>query len=67
MERYITDENLTLFREQISRQGKNDSTVDKYIRDMQKLEKYADGRLLSQELLQGFLQILIHRKEMSAI
>lgn len=67
MERYITDENLTLFREQISRQRKNDSTVDKYIRDMQKLEKYADGRLLSQELLQGFLQILIHRKEMSAI
>lgn len=59
MERYITEENLTAFRECISRQGKNDSTVDKYIRDMQKLERYVDGRMLTRELLQGYIPWLL--------
>lgn len=50
MERIITDELLNLFRQALYEDEKRNSTIKKYMRDIEKLKDFLGGRALNKEL-----------------
>lgn len=50
MERIITDELLDLFRQALYEDEKRNSTIKKYMRDIEKLKNFLGGRALNKEL-----------------
>ncbi len=49
MKRIINQKRIELFRRELYREEKKESTIEKYIRDLRKLEKYLDGRPVNKE------------------
>ncbi len=58
MRHLITEKCLTAFRMQLHREEKGKLTVEKYMRDLKKLEDFANGRSLDKELVIEYKQYL---------
>lgn len=60
-ERVITKERLESYRKYLLESEKASNTVEKYIRDVEKLRKYANGRKITKELLLDYREYLLHQ------
>ncbi len=58
MRRIITKKRIELFRQQLYREEKRENTIEKYIRDLKKLEKYLHGRVVNKENMIQFKEYL---------
>lgn len=58
MKRIINKKRIELFRRELYREEKKESTIEKYIRDLRKLEKYLDGQPVSKENMIQFKEQL---------
>lgn len=58
MKRIINKKRVELFRRELYREEKKESTIEKYIRDLRKLEKYLDGQPVSKENMIQFKEQL---------
>ena len=52
--RFVTDEIITRYKEILTRDEKRKQTIEKYIRDIKKLQKYLAGRELTKECMVGY-------------
>lgn len=57
--RVITEQKIKKFKEMLYQQEKHQNTIDKYIRDIRKLQAYARMREITQELLVGYKEYLV--------
>ena len=58
MKRIINKKRIELFRKELYREEKKESTIEKYIRDLKKLEKYLAGRTITKENMIQFKEYL---------
>lgn len=54
----ITDESIKKFKKKLIQSEKGRRTIEKYVRDVRRLMSYADGRIISQELLIKYKEYL---------
>mgnify|MGYP004607617227 CR=1 FL=1 len=66
LEWVITEQKLMEFREILYRQEKRKNTIDKYMRDIRKLQSFAGGQSISQELLVAYKEYLTRTGEYCA-
>lgn len=59
MERIITEELLEQFRKHLIGEERSESTITKYLCDVRKLKKYADGREITKNLCLDFKNTLL--------
>lgn len=50
-QKVITEREIIRFRQCLYKAEKSPSTIDKYVRDVRKLQQYADGRILTKTLM----------------
>lgn len=58
MKRIITKRRVELFRQELYREEKKENTIEKYIRDLKKLEDYLAGRAVNKENMIQFKEYL---------
>ena len=62
MERIITEELLNQYSQYLYEEEKSSATRKKYLSDLRKLMKYADGRGLTKELMIQYKEFLMNEK-----
>ena len=50
-QKVITEREIIRFRQCLYKAEKSPSTIDKYVRDVRKLQQYANGRILTKTLM----------------
>lgn len=50
-EKIITEQNIARFEKELKKSEKTPNTIHKYVRDVRKLQTYADGRSLTRDLM----------------
>ena len=58
MKRIINKKRIEMFRRELYREEKKESTIEKYMRDIKKLEQYLDGRPVTKENMIQFKEQL---------
>lgn len=58
-ERMITEERMNLFREYLMQEEKSEATVEKYMRDMRVFGEFAEGEVITKEVVKRFKEHLI--------
>jgi len=61
MERYLTQQSLTLFLRHLQQEEKSQATIEKYLRDINALREYAGHTSISKELMMAYKQYLIEK------
>ena len=67
-QKVITEREIIRFRQCLYKAEKSPSTIDKYVRDVRKLQQYADGRILTKTLMLEYkrdLEVLIRTLQLS--
>lgn len=50
-EKIVTEQNIARFEKELKKSEKTPNTIHKYVRDVRKLQTYADGRGLTRDLM----------------
>ena len=62
MERFVTEEILSGYKEYLFEEEKSELTIKKYMRDLRKLVKYAGNREVTKKLVVGYKDYLRKKK-----
>lgn len=67
MERYIRQEQVTQFKDRLIEDEKSAATIQKYIRDLKRFLKFADGECVTKELTIRYKQYLKENYKLSSV
>ncbi len=63
MERFVTEEILSGYKEYLYEEEKSEATIKKYMRDLGKLVLYAGGKEITKKMVVGYKEYLRKKKK----
>ena len=57
-EKIVTEQNIARFEKELKKSEKTPNTIHKYVRDVRKLQTYADGRGLTRDLMIAYRVVI---------